>query len=80
MKKKYIPTTHKIHHNHEIYEYTIGEHHVLIKRPDGMPNLYDKNHIKGASRPNLLRRLLSRGRRNVKITSVDIEKFLAKHY
>lgn len=72
--------TNIIHHNHEIYEYTIGSDNVLIKCPNGCTALYDKKQIKGESRPNLLRRLLKLGRRNIKITQVDIEKFIHRHF
>ncbi len=70
----------QVHYNHEIYEYTLGNHKVLIKAPDGTAALYDKNQVKGEVRPNLLKRLLRIGQRNIKITPVDVEKFIARHY
>lgn len=80
MKKKIQRKASLVHYNHEIYEYTLGNSKVLIKSPDGTNALYDKNHIKGDIRPNLLKRLFRIGQRNIKITSVDVEKFIARHY
>ena len=80
MKKKIQTTAIKINYNHEIYEYTLGNHKVLIKAPDGTTALYDKNHVKGESRPNLLKRLLRIGQRNIKVSTVDVQKFVARHY
>ncbi len=80
MKKKIQTTAIKINYNHEIYEYTLGNHKVLIKAPDGTTALYDKNHVKGEIRPNLFKRLFRMGKRNIKITHRDVEKFIARHY
>jgi rRNA pseudouridine-1189 N-methylase Emg1 (Nep1/Mra1 family) len=80
MHKQYEKQTEQIHHNHQIFEYHIGNDKVLIKSTDGHTAMYDKNHVKGESRPNLLKRLLRMGQRNIKITHVDVEKFIAKHY
>jgi len=80
MKKKMQTKEIKINYNHEIYEYTLGNHKVLIKSPDGTSALYDKNHVKGEIRPNLFKRLFSMGQRNIKVTHGDVEKFIARHY
>jgi len=80
MKVKTQMKQHVVRYKHEIYEYTVGNHKVLIKAPDGTSALYDKNHVKGESRPNLLKRLLRFGQRNIKVTQVDVEKFITKHY
>ena len=80
MKKKMQLKAIQVHYNHEIYEYTLGNHKVLIKAPDGTTALYDKNHVKGEVRPNLFKRLFRMGKRNIKVTHVDVEKFIARHY
>ena len=71
---------HQVHHNHEIYEYEITHKGVVIKTPDGNRQTYKKRHVKGESRPNLFKFLFNRGQRNVKLTHVDVEKFIIKHY
>ena len=80
MNKQYNTKTKRAVVDHDVFEYTVGNDKVLIKSPDGSTSLFDKRHVKGESRPNLLKRLLSRGQRNVKITRVDVEKFIARHY
>jgi hypothetical protein len=80
MKKKLQTKSIKVHYNRDIYEYTLGNHKVLIKSPNGTCALYDKNRVKGEARPNFLKRLLRIGQRNIKVTHVDVEKFIAKHY
>jgi len=80
MKKKEHYTVHQVHHDHKIYTYQIGSAKVLIKEPNGESALYDKNQVKGESRPGLLKRLFRAGRRNVKLTHNDVEKFIQCHY
>lgn len=79
-KKRSHYDVHQIHYDHQVYWYQIGEDKVLIKNPDGTASLYDKNHVKGESRPNLFKRLFKRGKRNIKVTHVDVEKFIQRHY
>lgn len=80
MKKKMQTKAIQIRYKHEIYEYTLGHHKVLIKAPDGTTALYDKNHVKGEVRPNLFKRLFRMGQRNIKVTTVDVAKFISRHY
>lgn len=80
MKKTYTDKRERIHHNHQVFEYSVVGDKVLIRSSDGHASHYDKKQIKGESRPNLLKRLLRLGRRNVRITASDIKKFIVKHY
>ena len=70
----------KVKHNHNIYRYYIGHSGVLIKEPDGKSEMVDKLKIKGESRPNLLKKLLSFGRKHVDIKHGDVVKYILKHY
>lgn len=69
-----------IKHNHEIYTYYIGKKGVLIKNSSGWSRLVSKLQIKGQARPNLLKRLLNMGRRNVHLKHGEVEEFIRKHY
>lgn len=80
MNRQHNPDVNYIHYKRENYEYTIGNDKVLIRSPDGKASLFDKHHVKGESRPNLLKRLLRIGQRNIKITHVDVEKFINRHF
>lgn len=71
---------HQVHFNHEIYSYAITHEGVMIKTPDGSVNSYSKKQVKGESLPVLFKKLFNRGRRNIKLTHVDIVKFVKRHY
>ena len=79
MRKKEEPNYNKVRHNHKLYEYYIGHNDVLI-RCDGMSNLVNKLKIKGESRPNLLKRLLKLGRRNVNVKHGEVARYIERHY
>jgi len=52
----------------------------LIKSPDGTSELVEKFKIKGESRPNLLKKLLSFGRHHVSLKHGEIEEYIRNHY
>ena len=64
-------------HKGNLYTYTHGYNgNVLIKETDGKSYLIDRKHIKGMARPNLLKRMISFGKTNIKLKHGEIEHWI----